>query len=154
MAERYYPIVIVPLSEDEGGGYAAYAPDLYGCLSDGDSVEEAAANIQDAIFEWIDETKRLNREIPEPGSAAAAKAEEWNALIGLLEEQDGALQEQEKTIEQLKREVSDIKSRVRHVFETEAAEHELGAMWNIHVPRGAKIIRSFARSKTDLEVPN
>lgn len=44
-----YRIVIEPLSEAEGGGYMAVVPDLPGCMSDGDTPEEALVNGQDAI---------------------------------------------------------------------------------------------------------
>ena len=42
-----YPVTIVPLSVDDGGGYAAVVPDLPGCMSDGESPEEALANAPD-----------------------------------------------------------------------------------------------------------
>ncbi|MGH1356548.1 MAG: type II toxin-antitoxin system HicB family antitoxin [Thalassovita sp.] len=32
-----YPIVLVPLCEEDGGGFAAYVPDLPGCMSDGET---------------------------------------------------------------------------------------------------------------------
>lgn len=65
-----YPIVIVPLPEDEGGGFLAYAPDLKGCMSDGDTAEEAAKNVQGAILEWLDAAKVRQMDIPAPNSAA------------------------------------------------------------------------------------
>ena len=61
-----YPIVIEPLSEAEGGGYVALVPDLPGCMSDGDTPEEAIANAQDAIRCWIEAAQELGRHIPEP----------------------------------------------------------------------------------------
>lgn len=30
-----YPILLVSLAEDDGGGFLAVAPDLQGCMSDG-----------------------------------------------------------------------------------------------------------------------
>lgn len=95
---KRYPIVIVPLPEDEGGGYAAYAPDLYGCLADGDTVSEASENIADAIAEWCDEAVRLGRDIPEPGTAAKAAQAERAKVVELLEEQQRLLQEQDKLL--------------------------------------------------------
>lgn len=58
-----YPIVVVPLTEENGGGFAAYAPDLYGCMSDGATEEESVANLREAILEWIDEAIRLKRSV-------------------------------------------------------------------------------------------
>jgi hypothetical protein len=43
MPSLEYPVVVEPLSGEEGGGFAAIAPDLPGCMSDGDTPEEALA---------------------------------------------------------------------------------------------------------------
>jgi len=63
---RDYPVIIEPLSDEDGGGFVATAPDLPGCLSDGETREEAARTIADAIAAWIDEAKKLGSAIPEP----------------------------------------------------------------------------------------
>jgi antitoxin HicB len=55
VAHRDYPIVIEPLSKEDGGGFVAIVPDLPGCMSDGETREEAARNVADAIISWIDE---------------------------------------------------------------------------------------------------
>jgi antitoxin HicB len=65
-----YPIVIVPLPEDEGGGFLGYAPDLQGCMSDGATREEAATNTNCAIEEWLDAARVRKLAIPAPNSAA------------------------------------------------------------------------------------
>ena len=54
MSRLEYPIVVEPLSVEEGGGFLATVPDLPGCMSDGATPEEAVSNIQDAIAAWID----------------------------------------------------------------------------------------------------
>jgi antitoxin HicB len=54
------------LSEDDGGGFVTIAPDLPGCMSDGETAEEALASIQDAISAWLDEAKAVGRSIPVP----------------------------------------------------------------------------------------
>lgn len=66
VAQREYPIVIEPLSEEDGGGFLATVPDLPGCMSDGTTREEAARAIEDAIAAWIEEATRMGRPIPEP----------------------------------------------------------------------------------------
>ena len=48
-----YPFTIRHLSEDEGGGYLAEALDLNGCIADGETIEEAVYNLEDAINSWI-----------------------------------------------------------------------------------------------------
>jgi antitoxin HicB len=66
MASREYPIVIEPLSEEDGGGFLATVPDLPGCMSDGETREAAARNIADAIAAWIEEARETGRAVPEP----------------------------------------------------------------------------------------
>jgi antitoxin HicB len=61
-----YPILIAPLTAEEGGGFLATVPDLPGCMSDGETPEEAIHNVMDAIEEWIDASRTLGREVPKP----------------------------------------------------------------------------------------
>ena len=72
MRKRDYAVVIEPLPEEDGGGFLATVPDLPGCMSDGDTREEAARNVEDAIACWLDEAKALGREIPEPKALLGA----------------------------------------------------------------------------------
>ncbi len=66
MKTLVYPIVLEPLFDEDGGGFAAIVPDLPGCMSDGDTPEEALANVQDAIRAWIEAAHDLGRSVPEP----------------------------------------------------------------------------------------
>ena len=61
-----YPVIIEPLPQIEGGGFVALVPDLPGCMSDGETIEEAARNVQDAIIAWIEAAQSLNRPVPVP----------------------------------------------------------------------------------------
>ena len=61
-----YPVVIEPLPAEDGGGFVATVPDLPGCMSDGDTPEEALANVRDAVAAWIDEARALGRSVPNP----------------------------------------------------------------------------------------
>jgi predicted RNase H-like HicB family nuclease len=63
--------VVEPLAPEDGGGFLATVPDLPGCVSDGESPEEALHSVQDAILEWIDEARRLGHEVPKPSKRAA-----------------------------------------------------------------------------------
>lgn len=63
---RDYPFIVEPLAAEEGGGYVAKVPDLPGCMSDGETPEEAARNVQDAIAAWIDAAVALGRPVPHP----------------------------------------------------------------------------------------
>ncbi|MDS3860985.1 type II toxin-antitoxin system HicB family antitoxin [Thermosynechococcaceae cyanobacterium BACA0444] len=46
-----YPITLYP---DPQGGYTVILADLPGCISQGDNLEEAVANIQEAKLAWIE----------------------------------------------------------------------------------------------------
>lgn len=61
-----YGHVIAPLSEDDGGGYMITLPDLPGCMSDGETMEEALANGRDAFNSWVAAQVDMKREIPAP----------------------------------------------------------------------------------------
>jgi antitoxin HicB len=62
-----YPFTMRHLLEEEGGGYLIEFPDLPGCMSDGETVDEAIKNGNDAIQAWIATAKEVNRQIPKPG---------------------------------------------------------------------------------------
>ncbi len=44
-----YTFMARPLAEDEGGGYLIEYTDIPGCMSDGETIEEAIANGRDAL---------------------------------------------------------------------------------------------------------
>jgi antitoxin HicB len=44
-----YRFTIRPLSENKGGGYLIEFPDLPGCMSDGETIEEAIVHGLDAM---------------------------------------------------------------------------------------------------------
>jgi antitoxin HicB len=68
-AEIEYRFTVRPLSPDEGGGYLIEFPDLPGCMSDGDTIEEAIANGRDAKAEWIDAMREAGRPVAMPGDS-------------------------------------------------------------------------------------
>lgn len=70
-----YPFVIEPLPEEEGGGFVAIVPDLPGCMSDGETPQEAAVNVQDAIAAWIEAAGDLGHAVPKPSRHLAVAAE-------------------------------------------------------------------------------
>jgi predicted RNase H-like HicB family nuclease len=61
-----YGHIIAPLSEDDGGGYMITFPDLPGCMSDGETLEDTLANGRDAFNGWIAAQVDMKREIPAP----------------------------------------------------------------------------------------
>ena len=66
MQRLEYPVIIEPLPENEGGGFVALVPDLPGCMSDGETAQEALASVQDAVAAWIEEATALGRPVPRP----------------------------------------------------------------------------------------
>jgi antitoxin HicB len=48
MSDTEYRFTVRPLTGDEGGGHLIEFPDLPGCMSDGETIEEAIANGEDA----------------------------------------------------------------------------------------------------------
>jgi antitoxin HicB len=108
MTDKFYPIVVVPLSQDEGGGFLGFAPDLRGCMSDGETPEDALRNAQEAVREWIEEASVLGRNIPEPGSAQMKAKEGLTKL-------SQALKDQEEKIASLESGVDDVRKAIDRV---------------------------------------
>jgi predicted RNase H-like HicB family nuclease len=69
MRKPEYAVVIEPLSDEDGGGFLATVPDLPGCMSDGDTREEATRNVEDAIASWLEEARSVGSAIPDPRAA-------------------------------------------------------------------------------------
>lgn len=68
-----YPFEIRPLAAEEGGGWLITFPDLPGCMSDGETPEEAMANGKDAVAAWIKAAKTVGRTVPAPGELPSGK---------------------------------------------------------------------------------
>lgn len=60
-----YPITLVQETE---GGYTAMIPDLPGCVSVGETVEEAMAMVEDARRGWLEVAYAHGDEIPLPST--------------------------------------------------------------------------------------
>ena len=70
MSNYDYPVSLSPLTKEEGGGWLVTYPDLPGCISDGETPEEALSNGCDALESWIAANQAEGRPIPEPNSAS------------------------------------------------------------------------------------
>jgi len=57
-----YRIVLEPDAED--GGYVVHCPALPGCYSQGDTKEEALANIREAIEAYVESLKKDKLPVP------------------------------------------------------------------------------------------
>ena len=51
---------------DEDAAFVAEVPELPGCAADGATYQEALANVEVVIREWLDTAQELGRPIPEP----------------------------------------------------------------------------------------
>jgi predicted RNase H-like HicB family nuclease len=65
------PIIV----EADSDGYFVSCPALQGCYSDGDTYEEAVANIKDAIRLHIEDRAASGEEIPEYSSISVSTVE-------------------------------------------------------------------------------
>lgn len=59
-----YKVIIYWSNED--GAFIAEVPELPGCAADGATYQEALANVEVVVQEWIDTARELGRPIPEP----------------------------------------------------------------------------------------
>jgi predicted RNase H-like HicB family nuclease len=59
-----YEVILYWSAEDEA--FIAEVPELAGCAADGQTRQEALANVEVVIAEWIDTATELGRSIPEP----------------------------------------------------------------------------------------
>jgi antitoxin HicB len=74
-----YPFQVRPLTAEEGGGFLIEFPDLPGCMSDGETIEEAVANGADALRSWLATAREFGDPIPPPSqSTDDAYSGRWN----------------------------------------------------------------------------
>ena len=59
-----YEVILHWSSEDEA--FIAEVPELAGCAADGSTRQEALANAETVIAEWIETARELGRPVPEP----------------------------------------------------------------------------------------
>ena len=57
-----YTVVLEP--DQEGKGFTATVPALPGCVSEGDTLEEALENIKEAIELYLDSCQKAGEPIP------------------------------------------------------------------------------------------
>ncbi len=67
----YYPVAIEPGTETEAFGVVV--PDLPGCFSAGDTLEEAFIQAEEAITGWIETALDAGQAIPKPSTIEALR---------------------------------------------------------------------------------
>jgi antitoxin HicB len=65
----------VIIEQDEDGKFVATCPTLPGCLSQGDTRQQALANIQDAIAGYIKSLRQHGEPVPPPISEEVVEVE-------------------------------------------------------------------------------
>jgi predicted RNase H-like HicB family nuclease len=59
-----YEVILYWSEEDDA--FIAEVPELPGCMADGATYQEALANVEVVIQEWIETAQESGRPIPEP----------------------------------------------------------------------------------------
>jgi antitoxin HicB len=58
----------VLLEPDEDGGYVVVCPSLPGCYSQGETIEQALANIREAIELCLEDMQEHGEPVPDPSN--------------------------------------------------------------------------------------
>lgn len=86
----YYPIAIE--TGDDSTAFGVVVPDLPGCFSAGDTLDEAMENAREAVALWIETAIDNDREIPKPSTVATLKTDpEYSGWVWALVEVDPSL---------------------------------------------------------------
>lgn len=70
--------------EEKDGGYSVEIPDLLGCCTQGENLEEAIQMAQDAALGWLLTAVENNEEIPKASNIKDIKLENENGFVTLL----------------------------------------------------------------------
>jgi predicted RNase H-like HicB family nuclease len=86
-----YPVAIEPGTETKAFGVVV--PDLPGCFSAGDTMEEAMTKTEEAIVAWIEVALDTGQDIPQPSSVVALRKmhRQWKAWIWAVVNVDPAV---------------------------------------------------------------
>lgn len=79
MSYMSYWMFVIP---EPGGGYTVVVPDLPGCASVGETLEEAVARGKEALLLWLETAQEYGDPVPPPSPLPEALAK----LQGLLQE--------------------------------------------------------------------
>ena len=63
---RVYDFKVLLEPDEEAGGFVVVCPSLPGCYSEGDTIEEALANIKEAIEGILEVRREMNNPVPPP----------------------------------------------------------------------------------------
>jgi len=118
MTERNpYTLIVEPVSEEDGGGYMASFPDLPGCMSDGETPEEAVANALAAYDSWMEVQEERGAYIPHPNEA---KMEGISQVLGGVS----------ASIETLEAKLEDLEGRIGRLEHAAEVEASISRTWH------------------------
>ncbi len=58
-------IIVVLIPDSQDGGYTVKVPALPGCITEGDTLDEALANARDAIRLYLDDVRASGEAVPQ-----------------------------------------------------------------------------------------
>ena len=76
-----YPVCFY---EEEEGGYSIDVPDLLGCCTQSDSLDEAIEMAQDAALGWLTTSIEDGEDIPAPSKIEDIKIEKGKGFVSLI----------------------------------------------------------------------
>lgn len=80
----YMKLVYPAIFYKEDVGYSVEVPDLKGCITQGDTLEEAIQMAQDAALGWLLTSVENNESIPEASDIKDIKLEDNDSFVSLL----------------------------------------------------------------------
>lgn len=83
MKKLLYPACFYPC-EDKPGAYTVVVPDLPGCISEGDSLEDALAMATDAASGWVLDEMEEGNPLPVPSNIKYVHPDSPDGFVNLL----------------------------------------------------------------------
>lgn len=109
-----YPIIVNRLSDADGGGYLAHFPDLIGCMSDGETPEEAVSNALIALEEWMEVAQERGIDVPAPHSAAARAQKDRESIVAAIKAARQHHEEIDEKLAELELRMAEIEEQIAH----------------------------------------
>lgn len=78
-----YPIILTPY-DDHSGGYTVEAPDLPGCITEGNNLAEALDMAVDAASGWVLTELEDGKAAPHASNIADVKPDEPDSIVTLI----------------------------------------------------------------------
>lgn len=84
MKKLMYPACFYPC-EEKPGAYTVVVPDLPGCISEGDSLEDAMAMAADAAAGWIKDEMEEGKTVPAPSDMKDVHPDSPDGFVRMVE---------------------------------------------------------------------